>query len=147
VSCRQVLHAIRPVLLRIGSLPPNLSRLLLLRLHLSGGVVFNSEMINDYFNCDGFPGLEQHISTVLFEAMRKRVLDFLCSARSSLQPIQRFGRGVCRGRRDHLGAVSALGKRLSVPSPRCPSPLECGFRWIPRTLVREFDRVLARSVR
>jgi hypothetical protein len=70
-SSQQILKAISLVLSGIGSLPPNPNLLL----HLSGGVVFSSETLNDYFNSGGFPRLKRHIYALVFEAMSNSVLD------------------------------------------------------------------------
>jgi hypothetical protein len=45
-------HGMSAVLSLIGSLPPNAN----LSVYLSGGLVFSSGTLNDYFNCGGFPG-------------------------------------------------------------------------------------------
>jgi hypothetical protein len=40
-----------------------------------GGVVFNNEMLDQYFNSSGFPGLGGRVYAVAFKAMTNSVLE------------------------------------------------------------------------
>jgi ubiquitin-conjugating enzyme E2 D/E len=79
-NLQQVVQAVFPILSRIGSMPPNAN----LFVYLSGGVVFSSGTLNDYFTGGGFPGLKRHLYVIVFEAITPAILDAqyteLCNA-------------------------------------------------------------------